>query len=348
MASPKEGLEVDEAYPPTSSSLLPNDSQQPDLLCEYLSQTRLGQLYAKIVDKLNGPKPPHPPPVIHPWFPRIQLRYLQSPFFSSRYKSVYNITLSLCLLAWLIVFSLLVNLQLTYNRNNNNNNTGGSINTSNLEWRALFPANFIFSFIVIVLLCPSALVTFWTLICAGYWYTCLVSAPRFDIPFLPALFDTFFHCVVIAYLIWRVGPRFSLRPDPVPPLERFVFLLVPFWFFLIGSLYVSFFNRAGIISLIVISSVSGLYVIITQFLIIYRSGYFLYYLRYYTIGSVIIVALSLLPHVKIHIHHFFIGMVFMPLTAYQTRMNLFYMACLLGLFLQGAGKWGIGFLLDPK
>ena len=45
----------------------------------------------------------------------------------------------------------------------------------------------------------------------------------------------------------------------------------------------------------------------------------------------------------LHLHHYFIGMLFMPLISYQDELNLVLLAFLLGMTIEGSAKWG----LDP-
>ena len=45
----------------------------------------------------------------------------------------------------------------------------------------------------------------------------------------------------------------------------------------------------------------------------------------------------------IHLHHYFMGMVYLPLVSVQDKMNLVILAMLYGMMIEGAAKWG----LDP-
>jgi hypothetical protein len=50
----------------------------------------------------------------------------------------------------------------------------------------------------------------------------------------------------------------------------------------------------------------------------------------------------------LHIHHYFLGLLLFPLTCYPTRLSMILQALVLGLFINGASRWGFSSLLETK
>ena len=50
----------------------------------------------------------------------------------------------------------------------------------------------------------------------------------------------------------------------------------------------------------------------------------------------------------IHIHHYFLALVLMPLTAFKNPVSTVVQAFLAGMFVEGVTSWGVEGLIDLK
>lgn len=59
-----------------------------------------------------------------------------------------------------------------------------------------------------------------------------------------------------------------------------------------------------------------------------------------------VVALILVPNMNLRIHHYILGLLFLPGTTLQTRPSLLYQGILVGLFINGIARWGFDSILQ--
>ncbi|KAK3321652.1 hypothetical protein B0H66DRAFT_474290 [Apodospora peruviana] len=80
----------------------------------------------------------------------------------------------------------------------------------------------------------------------------------------------------------------------------------------------------------------------------WREGRFLRYLGLYLVVliGIIVLATSGQPNLELRIHHYILGLLFLPLTSMQTRPSLVYQGLLLGLFVNGVARWGFDSILQ--
>lgn len=87
-------------------------------------------------------------------------------------------------------------------------------------------------------------------------------------------------------------------------------------------------------------------IVVTQIHWIRISGNMPRYLVVYgLIGLTLIVLLSL-PGQRLRIHHYILGLVFMPGTAFKVRPSLAYQGLLLGFFINGIARWGFDSIIQ--
>ena len=83
-----------------------------------------------------------------------------------------------------------------------------------------------------------------------------------------------------------------------------------------------------------------LIIVATQIYWIRSSGNLPRYLVVYALMGSIILILLALPGLRLRIHHYILGIFFMPGTVFKVRPSLVYQGLLLGLFINGIARWG--------
>lgn len=142
------------------------------------------------------------------------------------------------------------------------------------------------------------------------------------------------------------------------PIERAVWYLAPFW---CGALINVITARlpldrltpsdiqrqpGALATIIVIVAVVAATVINQVVWVIRKTGWLPRYLVYYAIGGAVLLVLSQLPGLELRIHHYFYPILLIPGTAFPTRLSAAYQALLLGIFLDGAARWGFASILQ--
>ncbi|RMD42197.1 hypothetical protein DV735_g2918, partial [Chaetothyriales sp. CBS 134920] len=72
------------------------------------------------------------------------------------------------------------------------------------------------------------------------------------------------------------------------------------------------------------------------------------YLAIYGTMVLSLLILLLLPGQRLRIHHYILALLFMPGTAFRVRPSLVYQGLLLGLFINGAARWGYASINDVE
>jgi len=202
-----------------------------------------------------------------------------------------------------------------------------------------------------VILRPKSIVLFWSLVCIGYWHVNLFSDPAVP-PDLSDAFATFLPSLFICYAFWRVAIRHVLPAFKDLPIERFIWYLPPFWTGVLFTLVTAdipidrlygydITNRPGALVALIVICLVVLALVINQLRVIRKSGWLLYYLGWYILGTLAIVVLASLPNQQFRLHHYFAAILIMPVTAFPTRLSAVYQAFALGMFLNGAAKFGL-------
>ncbi|KAK5071451.1 hypothetical protein LTR64_004771 [Lithohypha guttulata] len=89
-----------------------------------------------------------------------------------------------------------------------------------------------------------------------------------------------------------------------------------------------------------------LVIIITQIHWIRISGNLPRYLAVYGLMALTLIILVSLPGLRLRIHHYILGMIFMPGTAFRVRPSLAYQGLLLGFFINGVARWGFASIVE--
>ncbi|KAF7436684.1 hypothetical protein PC9H_003517 [Pleurotus ostreatus] len=217
--------------------------------------------------------------------------------------------------------------------------------------------NVIITCLLFLLLRPKPIILYWCLVCIGFWHVVLFSQPHGPPPALDTAFSTFLPTLFVAYAFWRLAFRFVL---PVflqkAPIEAMVWYLGPFWVTVltnvtmgkipINRLYAADLQRNGAITALVIIIVIVLILALNQVRVVRKTGWLPYYLGWYIIGGLILLVLSQLPGLELRLHHYIIGIILMPVSAFPTRLSAMYQGFLLGLFLNGVAAFGFDSILQ--
>ncbi|KAJ9661041.1 hypothetical protein H2198_002200 [Neophaeococcomyces mojaviensis] len=89
-----------------------------------------------------------------------------------------------------------------------------------------------------------------------------------------------------------------------------------------------------------------LVIIITQIHWIRLSGNMPRYLVVYGLMALALIILVSLPGLRLRIHHYILGILFMPGTAFRVRPSLAYQGLLLGFFINGIARWGFDSIIQ--
>lgn len=81
-------------------------------------------------------------------------------------------------------------------------------------------------------------------------------------------------------------------------------------------------------------------IVVTQIHWIRISGNMPRYLVVYSLIGLTLIVLVSLPGLRLRIHHYILGLIFMPGTAFRVRPSLVYQGLLLGFFINGVARWG--------
>jgi hypothetical protein len=218
--------------------------------------------------------------------------------------------------------------------------------------------NVLVTCLLFLVLRPKPIVLFWCLVCIGFWHGSLFSEVRSDPPPLDQAFGTFLPALFVAYAFWRLAFRFTLPAFARAPIEATVWYLPPFWAGVltnitfkkipINRLLASDLKQPGAMTALAIILVIVTMIVINQARVIRKTGWLPYYLGWYALGGLIILVLSQLPDLWLRLHHYILAMIFMPGTAFPTRLSAIYQGFLLGSFLNGAAAWGFDSILQTE
>jgi len=194
-------------------------------------------------------------------------------------------------------------------------------------------------------------VIFWCLFAVGYWHIIIFSQPRQFPPPMSDAFADFLPGLFMAYGIWRVAFRFVLPSFMKMPLEATVWYIGPFW---VGVLADATFDkipidrllvsdirrRPGALTALLIVVAVMLVIILNQIRVIRKTGWLPHYAGWCLAGGLVLLVLALLPGLTLRLHHYFIALLLLPVTAFPTRLSAIYQAFLLGLFINGGAAFG--------
>ena len=141
------------------------------------------------------------------------------------------------------------------------------------------------------------------------------------------------------------------------PIERAVWYLPAFWAGVLFNdvtagipvdrlLLSDIAKRPGAVAAVTIITLVILVIVLFQANSVRKTGWLLTYLGWYAVVGIILFALAMIPGLQFRFHHYFAGIFVMPAVGFASRPSAVYQAFLLGMFLNGAGRWGFDSILQ--
>ena len=234
-----------------------------------------------------------------------------------------------------------------------------SQNCDDHRYRA-YVLDVVLSAFVTLVLRPHPLVLFWVLAIVGFWHVPLVSELRGFPPKVGAAVGDFLPHLFVSYAIWRVALRYLWPPFARMPLEFGIATLGLWW---IGVLLDVVFKNVplqrlvahdiaqqpGSLVALIVVLVIAIIVGVNQIRVIRAAGCLPRYLAWYVVGGVLIALGTAVPGEGVRIHHYIIGLAFLPACGFPTRISLLLGAFLYGMYTNGVARWGFaGILQDAR
>ena len=254
-----------------------------------------------------------------------------------------------------------------------------------LRWH-LLPITSLFTFLQ-ALLSTQAATFFGTVFVGMFWHVGLASDPppaqynrndQFEIVsivagrFLPAAFVMYiFYLHVLGPTwagntspSWPTGGNRPLAPFRLPPqlaVERAVYVLFGWWFGALNNVTFAriiplqrltphdLANQPGAKPALGIVITCLVVIALGQAYVLRREGRLIKYLGIYAaFGTGLLVFTFALKEMSVRIHHYILALLLLPGTKVGTRPSLVYQGLLLGLFVNGAARWGFASLLETR
>ncbi|KAF8420848.1 hypothetical protein EV426DRAFT_674523 [Tirmania nivea] len=254
-----------------------------------------------------------------------------------------------------------------------------------LRWH-LLPITSMFTFLQ-ALLSTQAATFFGTVFVAIFWHVGLMSDPppaqynrndQFEVVsivagrFLPAAFVMYIFYLHVLGPTWAGNtspswprevnrPRSPFRLPPQLAVERAVYVLFGWWFGALNNVTFAkiiplqrltphdLANQPGAKPALGIVIVCLVFITFGQMHFLRREGRLPKYLGIYAaLGTGLLVFTFALQEMSVRIHHYILALLLLPGTKVGSRPSLVYQGLLLGLFVNGAARWGFASLLETR
>ncbi|EDP51606.1 hypothetical protein KXW98_007304 [Aspergillus fumigatus] len=166
----------------------------------------------------------------------------------------------------------------------------------------------------------------------------------------------FLPCAFVGFALYYFCVRHTLK-DLDAHWDKTMLWLGPCW---VGALNTDTFDKIPISRLtphdiqqqpgavpaliIIVAILCG--IVITQAIAFRNEGRLPKMLAIYGVLTAIVLALLVVPHMNLRIHHYILSLLFLPGTTLQTRPSLLYSGLLMGLFINGIARWGFDSILQ--
>ncbi|KAM0790004.1 hypothetical protein ACM66B_005334 [Microbotryomycetes sp. NB124-2] len=205
---------------------------------------------------------------------------------------------------------------------------------------------------------PAPQAFFWTLFCLGFWHIVLVSDPSAMPPDISTGFGNFLPALFVGESFWRHSWRWVTPAFEFALLEKTIWYLAGFWFGTLFNISLDWIPLQRLTAADIQKQPGGLVAvillvlflvacIINQIRVIRRTGWFYFYLFWYCVGGGVLAVLgSALPGLEFRMHHYIAAICLIPGCAFVTRPSAIFQGFLLGMFLNGVGRWGFDSILQ--
>ncbi|GFG28003.1 LCCL domain protein [Aspergillus udagawae] len=166
----------------------------------------------------------------------------------------------------------------------------------------------------------------------------------------------FLPCAFVGFALYYFCVRHTLK-DLDAHWDKTILWLGPCW---VGALNTDTFDKIPISRLtphdiqqqpgaipaliIIVALLCG--ISITQAIAFRNEGRLPKMLAVYGVLAAAVLALLVVPHMNLRIHHYILSLLLLPGTTLQTRPSLLYSGLLVGLFINGIARWGFDSILQ--
>lgn len=235
--------------------------------------------------------------------------------------------------------------------------SGSRAQCRDLRWPALL-VSVCFS-AVLSIFTTSPPVFFWSIFTGLFFHVALASDPPYASSFyglLSTAFGRFLPAAFCGAVMYRYAIKRSLT-GLTAQFEKTVLWLGAAW---VGALNNYTFDRIpiqrltphdikaqpGAVPALVIVILSILSIALGQAWAFRVEGRMPKYLLLYGLLVAGLLLMIALPGVNLRIHHYILGLLFLPGTGFQNRPSLLYQGLLVGLFVNGIARWGFDSIIQ--
>ncbi|KAK8850721.1 hypothetical protein IAR55_004641 [Kwoniella newhampshirensis] len=203
--------------------------------------------------------------------------------------------------------------------------------------------------ITTVLLRPPQPLLFTILLVMGYFQIVLFSdAPSYP-PNWEQIFARLVPVLVTGYWAWKISFRTTMQGFKDLALEQAFWQGAGYWIGIesstifarlpISRLGYDALDPAGVTALTIIVVIVVI-IALVQAWEMRKLGFLRYYLIRYLPLVPILIILAFIPGYTLRVHHYLLALIAIPVLSLPNRISLFFQAFMLGLFLDGVGRWG--------
>ncbi|KAF2812601.1 uncharacterized protein BDZ99DRAFT_569252 [Mytilinidion resinicola] len=225
------------------------------------------------------------------------------------------------------------------------------------QWRA-FGVSLVFTTVLSLYTTSSALF-FGSVFTSVFFQTALASDPPDSTTYdgvISAATGRFLPAAFVALFIYQYFVRYTLRKLKAP-FERTFLWLGACWIGAIGNhafekIPISRLTphdlqqQPGAITALILIILLIVGIAVFQTWAFRIEGRLARYLAIYAILLASILLLLAIPRLNLRIHHYILALLLLPGTTLQTRPSLLYQGFLVGLFINGIGRWGFDSILQ--
>ncbi|GFZ51307.1 hypothetical protein JCM24511_09067 [Saitozyma sp. JCM 24511] len=215
--------------------------------------------------------------------------------------------------------------------------------------------NALMLFLVTLFLLPSPPVLFSTLLILGYGQIVFFSDPAYAPPDWEWVFSGLLPVLFTGYWAYRVSFKRTISAFAELPFELALWQGLGFWIGVenstifarlpISRLGYGTLDPGGVIALVVIICMVVV-VVLFQAWDMRKFGLLQYYLVRYLPLVPLLIVLACIPNYTLRIHHYLYALAAIPVLSLPNRVSVFGQAFMLGLFLDGVGRWGWASIIE--
>ncbi|SMR59942.1 unnamed protein product [Zymoseptoria tritici ST99CH_1A5] len=235
--------------------------------------------------------------------------------------------------------------------------SGTKTQCKDLRWPALAPT-LVFT-ILISLFTTNPAVHFWSIFVVLFFHVALVSDPPSNTTYyglVSVAFGRFLPAAFCAWVVYRYAIKRSLT-HLTAQVEKTILWVGAAW---VGALNNYTFDRIpiqrltphdikaqpGALPALIIIILAIICIALGQAWAFRVEGRMPKYLGIYGLFVLTLLIFMAIPGLNLRIHHYILGLIFLPGTSFQNRPSLVYQGLLLGLFVNGIARWGFAPILE--